>query len=135
MSDRNRNFSHRWFDEVWNKQNESHIDDFTHPEARSFGFPCADTALSMEGFKQAYREFNKTFSGIRVHVDEELIEGDNIACRWTASVTHTGEGLDFPATNKAVTFSGSSFMHLRDGKILEAWNFYDFTSAIRQLRG
>lgn len=130
----NRGFSQRWFNEVWNNHNESHIDQFSHPEARSFGFPSADQALSIEGFKQAYRDFNKTFSGIRVTVDEELVEGDHIACRWSASITHTGDGLGFAPTNKSVTFSGSAFMHLRDGKILEAWNFYDFSSAVQHLR-
>ncbi len=134
MPNPNQGFSQRWFDEVWNNQNEHIIDELSHPEGRSFGFPSADTALSMEGFKQAYRDFNKTFSGIRVHVDEELVQDDHVACRWTASITHTGEGLGFPATNKAVTFSGSCFMHLRDGKIFEAWNFFDFSSAVQQLR-
>jgi predicted ester cyclase len=69
-----------------------------------------------------------------VVVDDEVVSGDHVACRWTASGTHTGDGLGFAATNKPVTFSGASFMHMRDGKMLDAWNFFDFTRVIQQLR-
>jgi steroid delta-isomerase-like uncharacterized protein len=134
MSEQNRNFAHRWFDEVWNRQREEAIDDLRHSDGRAFGFPTPTSELTHEDFKEAYREFNRNFSNIHVVVDEEVVSGDHVACRWTASGTHTGDGLGFAATNKPVTFSGASFMHMRDGKMLDAWNFFDFTRVIQQLR-
>jgi steroid delta-isomerase-like uncharacterized protein len=134
MSEQNRNFSHRWFDEVWNKQREQAIDELRHAEGRAFGFPSADSVLTTEGFKEAYRQFNSAFTDIRVTVDEEIVDGDRIAARWTASGTHTGAGLGIPATGRRVTFSGASFMHLLDGKMVDGWNFFDFTKVIAQLR-
>jgi steroid delta-isomerase-like uncharacterized protein len=134
MSEQNRNFAHRWFDEVWNKHREQAIDELRHPEGRAFGFPSPESVLTTEGFKEAYRQFNSVFSNIKVTIDEEIVQGDHVACRWTASGTHTGDGLGFPATNKHITFSGASFMHLRDGKMVDAWNFFDFTRVTHQLR-
>jgi predicted ester cyclase len=39
------------------------------------------------------------------------------------------------ATQQKVSFSGSSFMHLRNGKLHDGWNFFDFTAVVHQLRG
>jgi steroid delta-isomerase-like uncharacterized protein len=133
MSD-NRTFARLWFDEVWNNQRESAIDELRDPTGRAFGFPSSTSQLSHDEFKEAYRQFNRAFSNIRVTVDEELVQGDRIACRWTAIGTHTGDTLGFPPTHKTVQFSGSSFMHLKNGKLHDAWNFFDFTAVIQQLR-
>lgn len=134
MSEQNHGFSHRWFDEVWNKGNEGAIDSLRHTGAIAYGFPSADSALTTEGFKEAYRQFKSVFSEIHVTIDEEVVQGDHVACRWTATGLHTGDGLGFPATRKRIAFSGASFMHLRDGKLADAWNFFDFTKVIQELR-
>jgi predicted ester cyclase len=134
MSTRNQGFSQRWFDEVWNNQREDAIDELRHPGGRAFGFPSSSSSLSHEEFKQAYRQFNSTFSNIHVTVDEEVVEGDHVACRWSATAIHTGDGLGFAATQQEVSFSGASFMHLRDGKMHDAWNFFDFTAVTQKLR-
>jgi steroid delta-isomerase-like uncharacterized protein len=131
----NHGFSQRWFDEVWNKQREAAIDELRHTGARAYGFPSPSSSLSHEEFKEAYRQFNRAFSNIHVTIDEEVVEGDHVACRWTATVTHTGDALGFPATQQRVSFSGSAFMHMRDGKLHDAWNFFDFTAVIKQLQG
>lgn len=130
----NHGFSHRWFDQVWNQQRESAIDELRHPEGRAFGFPSPTSALSHEEFKEAYRQFNRSFSNIHVTIDEEVVQGDHVACRWTARGTHTGDGLGFPATGRPIQFSGAAFMHMRNGRMLDAWNFFDFTAVIQQLR-
>jgi predicted ester cyclase len=134
MPNSNQGFSQRWFDEVWNNQREAAIDELRFPGGRAFGFPSPSSELSHEEFKEAYREFNRNFSNIHVTIDEEVVEGDHIACRWSATGTHTGDGLGFPATLKQVSFSGASFMHLRHGKLHDGWNFFDFTAVVQQLR-
>ena len=135
MSNPNQGFSQRWFDAVWNNQREAAIDELRHPGGRAFGFPSASSSLSHDEFKEAYRQFNRTFSNIHVTIDEEVVDGDHVACRWTAIATHTGDGLGFPATQRKVSFSGSSFMHLHNGKLHDAWNFFDFTAVVHELRG
>ena len=100
MSNRNQGFSQRWFDEVWNNQREDAIDELRHPGGRAFGFPSSSSSLSHEEFKEAYRQFNRTFSNIHVTIDEEVVEGDRIACRWSAAGTHTGDGVGFPSTHQ-----------------------------------
>jgi predicted ester cyclase len=49
-------------------------------------------------------------------------------------MTHSGDGLGFPATGKNVGLPGSSFIHCRDGKLTEGWNFMDLTKTTQQLQ-
>jgi len=47
--------------------------------------------------------------------------------------SHAGHTLGFPATGRNTTFEGVSIIRVVDGKIAEAWNFYDFLSMYQQL--
>ena len=67
-------------------------------------------------------------------VHEIIADGDHGAIRWTCTVTHAGENLGFPATNKTVTLPGASFAVCKDGKLVEGWNFLDQTSVIHELQ-
>jgi predicted ester cyclase len=51
-----------------------------------------------------------------------------------AALTTTAAALGFPPTHKTVQCSGPSFMHMKNGKLHDAWNFFDFTTVIHQLR-
>ena len=135
MSEQNRALAIRWFEEVWNKGSEAAIDELFHPEGHAYGFPDPDSDLiGPEAFKAVHRQFKSAFSGINVVIDDVIVEGDRVAIRWTSHMAHTGDTLGFPPTHKTVQFSGSSFMHLKNGKLHDAWNFFDFTAVIQQLR-
>ena len=135
MPESNATFAHRWFDEVWNKGREAAIDEMRHPGGRVYGFPSPDSVTDDEGFKQTYRLFQQAFSNIHVTVDDQVVEDNKIAARWTATGTHAGDAFGFPATNKPVKFSGVTFLYLRDGKLTDGWNFFDFTRVLQDLRG
>ena len=135
MSQTNQQLVHRWFDEVWNQGNPATIDELMLPDGKAHGFPEPSAILTGPSeFKQAHSLFNEAFSNISVHVDEIIADGDNVAARWTATVTHTGEALGFPPTGRTATFSGTSFLHVADGKIAEAWNHMDFTRVVLELQ-
>ncbi len=48
-------------------------------------------------------------------------------------MTHTGDGLGLPATNRTVTNGGMSACRASDGKIVEGWNVRDQMGMARQL--
>ncbi len=127
-------FIHRWFEEVWGNGNIDHIDEFMLPDARCYGFPTPGSVIDREEFKSSVRSFRDTFSGIRVTVEDVIAEGDKVVARWSAVMTHTGDGLGFAPTGESVTLSGMSITHLRDGKILAGWNAFDLTGAVAHLR-
>jgi predicted ester cyclase len=62
-----------------------------------------------------------------------MVEGDKIAARCTVRGTHAGDGLGLAATNMPVEFTGICIVRVRDGKIIEAWNNFDFMSMFQQV--
>jgi predicted ester cyclase len=65
---------------------------------------------------------------------EVLAEGDRVAIRWTATMTHRGDQLGFPVTGKHVTLEGSTFAVIGNGKIREGWNQMEFQGMIHSLQ-
>jgi predicted ester cyclase len=57
------------------------------------------------------------FPDLRYTIDDLVVEGDHAAVCWTAQGTQTGEYGAAAATGKPVTWTGMSFLELKDGKI------------------
>jgi steroid delta-isomerase-like uncharacterized protein len=134
MSEENKNLVRRWFEEVWNQGRLAAIPEMYHETGRAHGFPDPDSVISgPQEFAENCRSFRDAFPDVRITVDDLVAEGDKVAARWTATMTHTGDGLGFPATSKKVRVAGSSFLVCGNGKILEGWNYMDLTRMRLQL--
>jgi predicted ester cyclase len=46
---------------------------------------------------------------------------------------HQSDSLGFAATNQPTEFTGITIVRVRDGKIVEAWNNFDFMTMRKQL--
>jgi predicted ester cyclase len=66
--------------------------------------------------------------------NDVIAEGDRVAIRWTVTMTHAGDQLGFPATGRRVTLEGSSFLVIKNGKIVEGWNQMEFQGLIHSLK-
>jgi len=53
--------------------------------------------------------------------------------RWSAVMTHTGDQLGIPATNKRVKVTGISIAQIEDGKIVRGWDNWDQLAMQQQL--
>ena len=136
MSQENKDLVVKWFEEVWNKRNLSAIPTMYYHAGKSHGFPDPDSVTnSPEEFAKHTKAFLDAFSDLRVDIDDLVAEGDRVAVRWTAKMTHTGDGLGLPATSKRVQVAGSSFVICRNNQIAEGWNYADFTRMRLQLEG
>ena len=133
MSESAESLVRRWFDEVWNQDNEAAIDALMLPDGKAFGFPDPAGAIDREGFKEAFRQFRSAFSDVHVTVDDMVSEGNKATARWTAVMTHSGDGLGFAPTGETVTIHGISISEFRDGKLLHGWNALDLTSHVARL--
>ena len=135
MSEENRALIHRWFEEVWNKGRAEAIDELFAEEGIANGLADESGAplRGPAGFKPFFQKFRDAFPNIEVIVEDTVAEGDKVAARCRVLGTHQGEGLGFAATNRPVEFTGISIVRIKDGKIVEAWNNFDFTSMFQQL--
>jgi predicted ester cyclase len=126
---------HQWFEEVWNQGCESAIDELSHPEKLTYGLTDSKGKPldGMDGFRDFYRQFRAAMSDIHVTVEETITEGDLIAARCAVTARHTGEWMGKPPKGNRVKFTGMAMARLKDGKIHEAWNNFDFLSMVQQM--
>ncbi|QIP14834.1 ester cyclase [Spirosoma aureum] len=117
---------YKWFNEVWNEDNEDAIDQLMTSESAAIGILTADQPKGPEGFKIFFRGFRSQFQSVRIEIDDVISQENMEAARTTVHAIHT-------QTGKNVTFSGMCMVRTKDGKIDEAWNNYDFLELYQQL--
>ena len=86
-----------------------------------------------DGFLQFHRAFTSAFPDLRLHVEDAIEQGDRVAMRFTATGTHSGDGLGFPATNRPMRVSGMTIARVAGGKFVEGWNVFDALGMMQQL--
>jgi steroid delta-isomerase-like uncharacterized protein len=134
MSDANKQIALRWFEEVWNQQSEAAIDELFSADGKCYGFPDAESAIGREEFKTTHRAFCGAFPDLRVTLEDVIAEDDHVAIRWKIAMTHSGDHLGFAATGKKATLSGSSFIVVANGKIINGWNQMDIQGLFQKLQ-
>jgi steroid delta-isomerase-like uncharacterized protein len=87
--------------------------------------------ISPDGVKglEAYKAFAKRwyvgFPDRVFTVDDEVIEGDRIAIRFTITGTHRGEFMGVPATGNKIEVHGMNLFRLSNGKIKHVQAFFN----------
>src|SRR5438309_1132814 len=109
MADESSAVVHRWFQEVWNERRAEAIDELMTADS-----VCYTDDGPMRGpqefVQRQHAPFLAAFPDLRVVIEATLAQGEQVVVRWTATGTHTGAGLGFPATGAAVTFRGISWI-------------------------
>lgn len=135
MSEENGKFIRRWFEEVWNKGREEAIDEMFAADGVAHGLSGADgePLRGAADFKPFFHAFREAFPDVEVIVEDTVAEGDKVAARCTVRGKHRGDTLGYAATHLPTEFTGICIVRLSDGKIVEAWNNFDFMSMHQQL--
>ena len=135
MSEENKALIHRWFEEVWNQGNEKVIEELLAEDGVIHGLNDAsgNPVKGIKAFHEFHSQFRGAFSGLAVTLEDVIAEGDKVVARCDVRGKHTGEHLGFAATNAPVHFEGVAIVRIKDGKIAEAWNHFDFMEMNRQL--
>lgn len=126
---------HRWFEEVWNQRSEKAIDEMFAADGIAHGLKSeeGETIFGAENFKSLFRTFLSAYPDLKITVEDTICEGDKIAARCKVTATHAGEGLGVAPTNQPIEFTGMTIVKLKNGKIVEAWNEFDFMKMFSQL--
>jgi steroid delta-isomerase-like uncharacterized protein len=132
MSAQNKALVRRWFEEVWNKGRAAAIDEMLAPDSVVHGLGPGDLR-GPAGFKPFYSAYRNAFPDVSIQIDDIIAEGDLVAARWSATATHRGHDLGFPATGKRVQFSGMVFVRVVGDKLVKGWNSFDQLGMFQQL--
>jgi predicted ester cyclase len=124
----------RWFEEVWNNGNAGTIDELFPPDGMIWGVGRPEVASRGPAeFKVFYAALRGACPDIHITLEKVVQEGDTAFARWTATMTHTDEGLGMAPTNKKLKLCGMSALEVRDGKIIQGWNVWDQVGMAREL--
>ena len=135
MSEENKALIRRWMEEVWNKGRAEAIDEMFAEDGVAHGLSGAggDALRGPVAFREFHRNFRGAFPDIVVIVEDVIAEADKVVARCTVRGQHMGDNLGFAATKRPMEITGITIVRVRDGKIVEAWNNFDFMSMNQQL--
>lgn len=131
----NKALIRRWFEEVWNKGRADAIAEMFAADGIAHGL-SDEPAKPMKGpadFTTFHGIFRGAFPDIEVIVEDTIAEGDLVAARCSVRGRHTGDHLGVAASNAPVRFTGIAIVRIKDGKIVEAWNNFDFLAMNKQI--
>lgn len=131
----NKELMRRWFAEVWNKGRADAIAEMFAADGIAHGLSDdpQNPLRGPAGFLPFHAQFREAFPNIEVVVEDQIAEDDLVATRCTVRGKHTGDSLGIAATHAPVDFTGMTITRIADGKIVEAWNNFDFMKMYRQL--
>jgi steroid delta-isomerase-like uncharacterized protein len=128
-----KTIARRWFDEVWNQRRDESIDELMAPD--STGHVEGGDMRGPDEFRKMRATFLAALPDMRMAIEDVLGESDRVAVRWRVTATHTGDGFGFPATKQSVDVRGTSWLVIREGKVVEGWDTWNLGALLASLRG
>ena len=124
-----------WFEQLWNRGDQSTIDRLMHPDAVFHGLPSPDgePLRGPAAFTPFYQSFRSAFPDIAIEMLSVVEEGDHVVAHYRVTGTHTGDSLGFAATGRTIDMQGMSRGHVIDGQLHQGWNCVDFMTMYQQL--
>lgn len=120
LTSKNKTLMRRIYEEMWNGSNPALAAEiFTRPE----------------GVERFVSQFLLSFPDLQHTVEAMIAEGDQVAVRFSAQGTHTGQWMDFAATGKSIRYSGVTLAQIAGDRIIEHHTWWDKASLIEQVGG
>jgi len=122
----------QWFKEVWDEGREEAIDRLLAADAVVHGLSTSPM-IGIAPFKELFRTFREALGDLAIVVERTVVEGDTCASYCRVTGRHVGHALGGPPTGNPVAFSGIAITRMRDGRIVEGWNCFDFLTMYQQI--
>jgi len=132
--DANVQLMRRWFQEVWNEGRVETVHELLHPNAVAKGQRGAEEEIrGPEKFVEFVQQIRGAFPDIHIKVEDVFGAGDKVVLRWSGTMTHTGHGIGFPPSGRAVHSRGITIAKFVDGQIVEGWDNWDQLGMLEQI--
>ena len=122
----------RLFEEPW-KGNFEVIDEFVAPNYVGHDPAEPEPIRGPAGLRANIEKYLAGFPDGGITVDDQIVDGDKVATRWTGRGTQTGEVAGIAPTGKEVTISGLTISRLEGGMVVEEWATWDTLGMLIQL--
>ena len=135
MSEENKQLVRRWFEEVWNNGRAEVIPELFAEDGIAHGL-SDDPAKPVRGprdYTPFHAQFREAFPNMKIVIEDMVAEGDKVTARCSVRGKHEGNFRGIAPTQSPIDFTGITIVRIADGKIVEAWNNFDFTTMNKQL--
>ena len=124
-----------WFKEVWDEGHEEAIDRLADANCiiHGLGAPGTPPMRGPGEFKKLFHMFRQALGDLEIAVERTVTEGEQCAAYCRVKGRHQGDALGGAPTGRAVEFQGITIAIVRNGKIVEGWNCFDFLSMYQQI--
>ena len=130
-----------WFTQFWGKSCDLAVVDAIAAPDMLLQYSLREPRRGHHDIKAFMRDFRAAFPDLNFWGTADLIaEGDYVVGRWAGGGTHTGPAFsDFLAgslpanTGRKMSFTGTTVLRLKDGKIVEEIGLDDGVTALTQL--
>ena len=113
----NRKIAADFFDQIWNKKDESAIDRFIALDAAGND---PEFGVGRESFREQWKQWHASFPDLHFEVKEIIVEGNRVVTRWFLTGTHSGAPFQgHPASGAKVEVDGVSLDTIENGMVSE----------------
>ena len=122
-----------WFKEVWDEGHEDAIDRLADANCiiHGLGGPGAPPMRGTAEFKKLFRIFRQGVGDLEIAVERTVTEGETTAAYCRVRLARRRRAVS-RISKQPVEFNGITIAIVRNGKIVEGWNCFDFLSMYQQ---
>jgi predicted ester cyclase len=129
LEEKNLILARRLYGEVWEEGRLEVVDELATPDL----LDSYHGGRGPESLKRNVARLRQTFPDLRLNVEEQSAEGDEVFTRWKMSGTDRGGVLWYPPSGKAAVFGGVFRDRFSDGRLAEHAGEADLEELLRQL--
>ena len=120
QTSKNKDLMRRIYEEMWNEAKPS---------------LAAELFAKPEGVERFVSQFLGSFPDLQHRVEGMIAEGDQVAVRFSAHGTHSGQWLEFAPTGRAILYTGVTLARIENDKIVEHQTWWDKAMVLEQVKG
>jgi len=92
-----------------------------------------DGVHGAEGERELIAGYRRSFPDLTFAVEEQIVDGDRVVSRWTASGTHEGEFAGIAPTGRRGVVGGVSIARFAGDRLTNVWTMWDVHGLLDQL--
>lgn len=118
--------------EALNEADRRAAEAMLHPDCQMYCNGKRLAANSTE-YWEVFSSFHRAMPDLHQTIEDMVVHGEAVAERWSNDGTHLGEFNGIAPTGKEVTFVGTTFFCVKDGRIVEEHNCVDLFGLLQQV--
>jgi len=118
---------------IWNTGDMAIVEEVYSPDLVYHQVGIDEDFTGLDAFKEYVTRIRSSWSDFNVVYDTIVYTRGWTIAQWTLSGTNTGPFNEQPPTGKPMTLSGTSIYHIKDGKVIEEWIYYNQSAVLGQL--